>query len=310
MLRFTKSTLVVFLGFVFIFSAIAKMVPLEFFEFQIAEIIEIPWRTVQLIARIIIAFEFALGIVLIAHVELRKVTLPTVIGLLTVFTLLLVFQYIKHGNQENCGCFGDQVRMSTTAGILKNVVLIITAIIVYKIAPTWEWRLGRFKKFIPLLFLGLMMIPWFMMKPIEWRSVTERKKLKQEVHYDQLYDPQYTDSTPSFDYHEGKHIIMFVDLKCGHCKLAVAKASIMKEKQESLPFLIVMNGPPEQTEKFLETTHAYNLERIYFSNTPIFIRLAGGGGFPSINWVNDGMLDYKTLHFDLLQEDINKWLNE
>ncbi len=308
MLKFTKSALVVFLGFVFIFSAVAKMVPLEFFEFQIAEIVDTRWRTVQLIARLIIAFEFALGILLIVHLELRRITIPTVLALLSFFTILLIYQYIRHGNQENCGCFGDQVRMSTSAGILKNVVLIVIAVVIWYLEPQWEWSVGKWRRSVPLIVIGLMMIPWFMMKPIEWKSVTERTPIKKILNYDKLYDSSYVNKKPSFDYHHGKHIIMFVDPHCGHCKLATAKASIMKEKNNHLPFLVVIGGAKDDMDEFVEVTHALNLEKVHFNEARSFMQLAGKGGFPSINWVNEGLLDYHTVHFELLQEDIEKWL--
>ncbi len=310
MLRFIKSSLVVFLGFVFIFSAVAKMVPLEFFEFQIAEILHVPWRYIQLIARFVIGFEFALGILLVAHLELRRYTLPLVIGLLIFFTLLLIYQYIRHGNQPNCGCFGDQVHMSTMAGIGKNLVLLLVAFIIRKLDPSWDWKIGKYRWAYPLIFVGLMIIPWQMMKPISWSKITDRKPLNKELNYDVLYDTAMVDRVPSFDYKKGKHIIIFADYACNHCKLAAKKASIMKAQDERLPFLMVMSGDPREVDSFKNETMTKNLEYVFYKNIFGIDALAGGGGYPSINWVHDGLLEYKTVHFEMVQEDIEAWLKK
>ncbi len=310
MLKFVKSSLVVFLGFVFVFSAVAKMVPLEFFEFQIADIVKLPWRYIQLISRFIIGFEFALGIMIIAHVELRRITLPLVLGLLTFFTALLVYQYFVHGNQPNCGCFGDQVHMSTMAGIGKNIVLILVALIIRYLAPDWEWKLGKYRWAYPLVFVLLMIIPWQMMKPISWAKVTDRKPRNEELNYDVLYDPEEVDHVPSFDYKKGKHIIIFADYGCNHCKLAAQKSSIMKAQNPSLPLLIVMSGDSARVDSFRRETQSENLEYVWYKNIFGFTPLAGGEGFPSINWVHDGLLEYRTLHFELLQEDVEEWLKK
>ncbi len=308
MIRFIKSSLVVFLGFVFVFSAIAKMVPLEFFEFQIAEIVHIPWRYVQLLARLIIGVEFALGVLIIAHVELRRLSIPLVLGMLSVFTGLLLYQYALHGNEANCGCFGDQVEMSTLAGIGKNIVLIIVALVIRYMAPDWEWKLGKYRWVYPIVFIGIMIIAWQMMKPITWARVTDRKPLNQVVNYDILYDSTQVDKVPSIDYRQGKHIVIFADYNCGHCKLAAKKCAIMKSQEPDLPFLFVLTGDSLLVDSFKHITHSSNVEQIRLNNSIAFTILAGNDGFPSINWLKNDTLQYHTVHFDLVLEDIQEWL--
>ncbi len=310
MLRFVKSSLVVFMGFVFIFSAVAKMVPLEFFEFQIAEIVHFPWRYIQLIARLVIGFEFALGIMLIAHVELRRITIPLVIGLLVFFTGLLVIQHIRHGNQPNCGCFGDQVHMSTMAGIGKNLLLLIVAIVIRRLDINWDWKLGKYRWAYPIVFILLMIIPWQMMKPITWAKVTDRPPINKKLNYDVLYDSTQVDHVPSFDYKKGKHIIIFADYSCDHCRLTAQKSAVMKSQNPKLPFLMVMSGDKRQVDSFVVQTQSSNLEYVFYRNFLGFDRLAGNDGYPSINWVKDGKQEYRTIHFELIQDDIEEWLKK
>ncbi len=310
MLKFLKSSLVVFLGFVFIFSAVAKMVPLEFFEFQIAEIINTDWRNVQILARVIISLEFALGILLVLNFELRRFTLPFAFGLLLGFSLILISQLILHGNQENCGCFGDQVEMSTSAGLLKNIFMMAVVALVYFLAPKWEIRIKHGVIIAALLFVLLMIIQYNMMKPIEWTSISERKKIDEPANYGGLYNTDYADPIPSFDYKVGKHIVIFADVNCNHCKLAVAKSSIIKAQEPEVSFLIVIDGTPEEFENFKELTHAENLEMINLNNDLGFIRMARSSGLPSINWINNGILEYQTVHYELIKEDIQDWLQK
>ncbi len=310
MLKFLKSTLVVFLGFVFIFSAIAKMVPLEFFEFQIAEIIHTDWRNVQLLARFIISLEFVLGIFLVLHFELRRFTLPIAFGVLLVFSIILISQLILHGNQENCGCFGDQVQMSTSAGLVKNLFLMAVVAFVYYLKPRWEIRIKYGPQIALIAFVLLLLIPYFMMKPIEWERVSAREKINAPVDYRGLYDTMYAHPVASFDYRQGKHIVIFADVHCNHCKLAVAKSSIIQDQAPETSFLIVVDGEPEDFEEFRKQTHAENLEMINLDNDLGFIRMARSSGLPSINWINNGVLEYQTVHFELIKEDILEWLQK
>src|SRR4051812_42921577 len=125
-LKIIAGTLIsICLGLIFIYSGYTKLVPvIETFEFTFVDIGIANWYTAPVIARLLIGLEFFLGFLLILNYHLKKFTLPFTIALLLFFIIYLCVQIATTGNNGNCGCFGEHIKMTPLEAIVKNIVMI------------------------------------------------------------------------------------------------------------------------------------------------------------------------------------------
>ena len=121
-LNFFPQSLRVLLGLVFILSGYLKLYPIESFELNFIDLGVGNWYTAPFIARLLIASEFFLGLMLVFNQSLKKFTLKATIALLLFFTAYLGIQIIREGNTGNCGCFGTYLQMTPLESILKNIL--------------------------------------------------------------------------------------------------------------------------------------------------------------------------------------------
>lgn len=129
----------IIIAFLFIISAAAKLMPIEFFEKQLVSISVKPgllfeftnWCTAPYWARAIIISELFLGISLLIPFFQRKLTIPLSISMLIIFICHLSLQITLYGNSGNCGCMGELIPMSPLNAIFKNIVTILLLIYLY-----------------------------------------------------------------------------------------------------------------------------------------------------------------------------------
>jgi len=127
-----KTFLRVFLGLVFIASALLKLFPIQAFDARILETAPfLGWIFSMIIARLIIAFELVLGIFIIVGWWLRRVIYPLTIAMLGFFTCIIIYALIRFGNEPNCGCFGELLPFSNIESLLKNIVLVVLTLFLF-----------------------------------------------------------------------------------------------------------------------------------------------------------------------------------
>ena len=100
----------------FILSALAKLYPtptlgIGAFETKYLGAVGIEYDTARILSRLLIGFEFSLAILMLLPFYLRKLIIPSTIGLLSVFSIHLAVQAIN-GDASNCGCFGELIPMT------------------------------------------------------------------------------------------------------------------------------------------------------------------------------------------------------
>ncbi|MDC1105844.1 DoxX family protein [Prolixibacteraceae bacterium] len=131
---FVRAARVLF-GMVFIFSGFVKGVDILGFNYKMVDYLEsfhldfLQFTTLP--SSFILPFlEFAIGVALLTGVCVR---LASVLGFIfmTFFTILTAYIW-KYNPVQDCGCFGDALVISNKATFLKNVFLMILAIIIYK----------------------------------------------------------------------------------------------------------------------------------------------------------------------------------
>lgn len=139
-LRISASVLKIIVGIVFLFSAVSKFVTIDAFEMYIYSFGLFPLTLCFYLARIIIGFELVLGASLISHRNHRFTMIASLL-FLTCFVVFLTYAHLV-GRTDNCHCFGDLMPFNPIQSILKNAVLILILIYVFKFAlqdwhPRW-----------------------------------------------------------------------------------------------------------------------------------------------------------------------------
>lgn len=135
-------------------SAVAKMFPIWAFEKQLVDLGIADWCMAPFWARLIIATELTLGIGILQPHFLRKIIIPATTLLLTVFSIHLTMEMVKHGPMNgNCGCFGQLIPMTPLEAFIKNIVTIGLLIYLYRNVQDREKGQNRISPLI-MLFLG------------------------------------------------------------------------------------------------------------------------------------------------------------
>lgn len=120
------------IGAVFILSGLTKMIDLWGFVFKLEQYlsvwdIAVPRSLVLIGAMGVSAYEFILGVML-ATGSFRRVTPPLL--LLSMVVMLPLTGYIAlYDPVDDCGCFGDFLKISNSATFIKNIF--ITAALIY-----------------------------------------------------------------------------------------------------------------------------------------------------------------------------------
>lgn len=297
------------LGLVFIYSGYTKIDPvIEPFEFTFVDIGIGNWYTAPVIARLLIGLEFFIGFLLIVNYNLKRFTLPLTIGLLLFFSIYLVLQIVFSGNNGNCGCFGEHLKMTPLQAIIKNVVMIGLAIPVYML---WDgWKIKYTKMFNAFTGLTILLLP-FILNPIDYTYTSNNldEKVNYPLELNVLYQPEEPDKVeiPKVDLRKGKHVLAFMSLTCPHCRIAAKKFRLIKKNNPELPIYFVLNGDKEKLKPFMEDTKADNIPYT-FALGKAFVQLSGTN-LPRIYYLNNSIVVKKVDYFELNQYQIEEWIN-
>ena len=124
MFRVQSSMLIdIIIGSVFIIAAILKLISIDEFEIYIYSFNILSFFLTTFVSRIIIAAEFALGLLMILKIN-YKITWRIVFITLILFTLFLIYTAIFR-QDSNCHCFGEIIQLNPIQSIVKNLILIV-----------------------------------------------------------------------------------------------------------------------------------------------------------------------------------------
>src|SRR3989344_4296004 len=250
------TTLCSLMGAVFIYSGWTKLFPIEPFEYTFVDLGFINWQVAPFVARILIGFEFLIGVLLLFNLNLRKITYKLAIWTLVIFCVYLILLIALVGNKGNCGCFGDTIKMTPLQALIKNIMMLTIFFILHKFHEGWEIpkKLSLLTTFI---FTAVLVFP-FVRNPIELNySAAYLNKDTQnfKLELDSLYN-NATLNIPPKTLSEGKHVVAFMSMTCPHCRIAAKKMRIIQERNPQLPMYIVLNGKDEKLKPFYDDTHA------------------------------------------------------
>lgn len=296
------------MGVVFLYSGWTKLFPIEPFEYTFVDLGFINWQIAPFISRILIGFEFLIGVLLLLNLNLRQITYKLAIWTLVIFCIYLILLIIMVGNKGNCGCFGETIKMTPLQALIKNIMMLSIFFILYKFHEGYEVP-KKWSIVITLIFACCLAFP-FVRNPIElnYSAVYLNKDTQNfKLELDSLYN-NATLNIPPKSLSQGKHVIAFMSMSCPHCRIAAKKMRIIHERNPQIPMYIVLNGKDEKLKLFYEDTHAEEIPHCIL-NGKNFVYLAGLD-MPRIYLINNSIIEYDLNYIDLDQEELEKWLNE
>lgn len=296
------------MGVVFLYSGWTKLFPIEPFEYTFVDLGFINWQIAPFISRILIGFEFLIGVLLLLNLNLRQITYKLAIWTLVIFCIYLILLIIMAGNKGNCGCFGETIKMTPLQALIKNIMMLSIFFILYKFHEGYEVP-KKWSIVITLIFACCLAFP-FVRNPIElnYSAVYLNKDTQNfKLELDSLYN-NATLNIPPKSLSQGKHVIAFMSMSCPHCRIAAKKMRIIHERNPQIPMYIVLNGKDEKLKLFYEDTHAEEIPHCIL-NGKNFVYLAGLD-MPRIYLINNSIIEYDLNYIDLDQEELEKWLNE
>jgi hypothetical protein len=297
------------IGIVMMSSAWFKLFPIEPFEYKIVATTFISWVPAVFVARLVIALEFFLGLLLIFTYDLKR-SLKWTIATLIVFSLHLTIDLLLNGNASDCGCMGSLMQFTPLQGILKNLVLIGMALLAYQLAYSFVLPLQHLPYY--LFLVSAMTI--FIVNPIDL-SYSERYLNQSYKVFELNLDTLYQTSThgdkvqaPVEDIRQKQLILAFVSASCPHCKIAAQKIAAMRKQNPQLPFYFFINGDDDKIQLFLRNTETSDVPHSRL-NGPLFVQMAGLN-LPIIYYYNKGKIERQVDYFTLEQYHVEAWLNK
>jgi len=296
------------MGAVFLFSGYTKLYPIEPFEYTFVDLGIGNWQTAPFIARMLIGLELLIGFALIVQLQLKKITYKLSITTLLIFCLYLILEIIFSGNKGNCGCFGTTLFMTPLQALIKNIIMLIILVLLYKFHN--GWGSGKFANGLYIVsFISALALP-FILNPVEL-NYSEAYLNKPEENYKLELDSLYSKAklnTPPKTLSQGKHIIAFMSLTCPHCRIATKKMHIMHELNPNIPFYFVLNGDDENLKPFFDDTHTEDIPHCMLLGRN-FVYLAGTN-MPAIYLINNSIVEHDVNYMDLDQKEVEAWLNK
>lgn len=136
---------------IFAFSVYTKLIDVRVFELSIHSQMSVPWDFMEITARLLIIIELVIVVGLGFSLFLNWVWVRRgVFGFLFVLAIYLAIHLMVKGNQENCACFSDVLKLDTISSIIKNAVVLLLMLPVIKTVS-----FNGFSKKIKFWFLGI-----------------------------------------------------------------------------------------------------------------------------------------------------------
>ena len=295
------------LGALFLYSAYTKLYPQESFEsfqYSVVQYIKLPWIVAAIASRLLIGLEGALGLLLLAHFYgPGNRIIKYALGLIVIFSVYLVYLWVYAGNNINCGCFGDAIWMSPSTSLLKNAAISIGLLLLLKFHKGFEFTL---RSFIASIILIGSITGVFINQPLPDTKPQWLQKDKFQLDMSKLYAPGKKDA-PKVDLRTGKHVLAFFSAGCPHCRMAAYKMHIMKDRNPSLPFYMVVGGESnEQMKDFWNKSQAQNIPYCRLKAEDFTGMI--GFSWPVIYFINNGWVEAQTNYIEMNQSSIEEWL--
>jgi hypothetical protein len=258
------------LGVVFLFSAYTKFISPGLTEIILVDQGIVSAReTAAIIVRLLIGFEFALGILLILSYSLKTIVIPTAILFLIIFTGYLSYTGFILKDAQSCGCFGDMIKMSPLESIAKNIIMITVLILIFRFTNEKKKYFVSPTVMIPCVVLIFVFLPVNSQKEFKFANYTN------------------FEGEGRVDLSVGEKLLVILNLECDHCQTLAKDLSEIKNQTNKLPKLYaLLFKEGNVTVDSFKTITKFNFP-YYMISVNEFLNFIGQSP-PRIYWLKDG----------------------
>ncbi|MDP2039109.1 MAG: hypothetical protein Q8L04_17145, partial [Ignavibacteria bacterium] len=224
----------IFLAAVFIFSAYSKLIAPGLIEIILVDQGFASSRdAVAIYVRLLIGLELALGLLLLQPHYLKRIVVPASFYFLLGFTIYLIYTGFFLGEKDNCGCFGEMLKLSPVESIFKNIVLMIPAVVLEKLIKEEKKTI-----WIPTAVLIFSIAVVFLVSPLN-----EAKDF-QFSQYTTFEVARFNNNVESrqavrVDLSSGNKLLAVFNTECDHCQ-AAAKGLAELKRHGNFPEMYVL----------------------------------------------------------------------
>ena len=220
-IRQISNILRIFVGLVFIASAILKYKSIDVFDLYVYEHNLFSISVTETLTRLLVSAEAVLGVMLIINLYARPVYYA-VWFFLAGFTLYLVLLPVLFDvNITNCHCFGDTIVLTRTQSIIKNGMLMLCFLLVsprYYTRRKWEFQLTTVLCVAIFVTVIVANAPQYLYTKIH----------REKIHIDDsMFDAALINSGKQKEFTDGKQIICMYSVFCKFCRKSALKLSLM-----------------------------------------------------------------------------------
>lgn len=285
------------LGLVFVVSAILKLFDMDQFELYIYSYHFFSLNFSFLVARAAIIIELVLGIGLISNI-FHKLMWWGSVAMLIGYTGLLIYALLM-GRTDNCHCFGDMIRFNPIQSLLKNVVLMVLFILVYRVKE-FQFK-GRWLALTAMAVLCSVVV--FALNPPDnyTPSYNKTNNLQTDLFKEALLEPPLN----TLELTKGKKVVGILSSSCDLCKITAKKLSLMQSYYEfpDQDVVYIFMGSDESIERFYIESESTRYQYVIFDNLKRLLKI-NNGAFPLLVLMNEGEVVHEYGYRNMNEEEI------
>ena len=290
-----KSALKVLLGLVFIVSAVLKVFDMDRFEIYVYSYHFFNLNFSFFVARAAIILELVLGIGLLSQ-TMHKLYWWGSVAMLGGYSLLLIYA-LTLGRTDSCHCFGDFLQLDPKQSLIKNGVLLVLFLLVYKMD---SWR-TPFRWLMLIITIMASSIGVFVASPPDNMANTDPAHNLQIELFEEMLDEAPLDS---LHLDEGKQIVCFFSAGCEYCQTAARKLSLMQQfhgfPRERVTYLFM--GGEAEVSRFYELSESERYREVIYPDSRML--KAVSGNLPTIVLMENGEVVKECGLRDMQEDEI------
>lgn len=200
------------------------------------------------------------------------------------YTLLLIYALVI-GRTDSCHCFGDFLQLDPKQSLIKNGVLMLLFLLIFKM-ESWT---TPFRWLILCLIVIASSVGVFLASPPDnLTSNSDPDQNLQMEFFDEMLDTAPLDT---LHLREGKQVVGFFSTGCEYCQMAAQKLSLMQQyygfPDESITFLFM--GNEESIARFYEQSESARYRDVIYPEVPLLLK-AVNGKLPTVVFMDNGVV--------------------
>jgi len=303
--KYISLVLRIFVGLVFIASAILKYISIDIFDLYVFEHNLFSISATETLTRLLITAELVLGFMLIFNLCARLAYYTALIFLAGFTLYLFTLPYFFDVDITHCHCFGDVIVLNRTESIIKNILLLLClAFVSPKFSIPKKWKTWVVIALSIVTFAVVMIIN----APNYLYTMVHKEKIQIDF---PMYESALQNSGMESEFTAGKQIICMYSVGCKFCKRAALKLHlILKNNQlpEDHVRAIFWAGTPDSLIHNFFSEQKIPVPEYTTFRVDTFLNITGGR-MPVLLFSDDGNIVHKTNFITLNEKKVTEFFN-